>query len=128
MGTWVAYELLAAARAAGLPAPRAAFLSAMPAPDLPPAARPWRAQRSLSEADFKARRTYQHRTALMRTASTLFLFLAVMLLQLAPAACSFHACLSAPDLPPAEQRPERAQRGPLEAGFQGAPQPTGMCL
>ena len=56
VGTWVAYELLVAARAAGLPAPRAAFLSAMPAPDLPPAERPWRPQRSLSEADFKARR------------------------------------------------------------------------
>ncbi|KAK9842072.1 hypothetical protein WJX81_007166 [Elliptochloris bilobata] len=52
VGTWVAYELLAAAAAAGLPAPRAAWLSAMPAPDLPPAERPWRAQRGLSEAEF----------------------------------------------------------------------------
>ena len=73
MGTWVAYELLAAALAAGLPAPRGAFLSAMPAPDLPPAERPWRPQRSLSEADFKARRLYQHRTALIRSASPAFM-------------------------------------------------------
>ena len=52
VGTWLAYEFLAAARAAGLPEPRAAFLSAMPAPDLPPARRPWRAQRGLSEVEF----------------------------------------------------------------------------
>jgi hypothetical protein len=52
-GTWVAFELLRAAVAAGLPPPRAAFLSAMPAPDLPAPQRPWRAQRGLSEAEFK---------------------------------------------------------------------------
>jgi hypothetical protein len=49
----VAFELLAAARAAGLPMPRAAFLSAMAAPDMPEARRPWRRQRELSEADFQ---------------------------------------------------------------------------
>lgn len=52
-GTWVAFELLRAAGAAGLPPPRAAFLSAMPSPDLPAPQRPWRAQRGLSEAEFK---------------------------------------------------------------------------
>lgn len=53
VGTWVAFELLAAARGAGLPMPRAAFLSAMAAPDMPEARRPWRRQRELSEADFQ---------------------------------------------------------------------------
>lgn len=56
VGTWVAYEFLLAARAACLPEPRAAFLSAMPAPDLPPEQRPWRAQRGLSEAQFMVSR------------------------------------------------------------------------
>lgn len=53
VGTWVAFELLAAARGAGLPMPRAAFLSAMAAPDMPEARRPWRRQQELSEAEFQ---------------------------------------------------------------------------
>ncbi len=53
MGTWNAFEFLHLARAAGLPMPQAAFLSAMAAPDIPTAQRPWRQQRLLSEADFK---------------------------------------------------------------------------
>jgi surfactin synthase thioesterase subunit len=52
VGTWVAFEFLAACRAAGVPLPAAAFLSAMPAPDLPPGDRPWRRQRELGEAQF----------------------------------------------------------------------------
>lgn len=53
MGCWAAYELLAAARSAGLPPPAAAFFSAMPAPDLPPEQRPWRRQAALGEAEFR---------------------------------------------------------------------------
>ena len=53
LGTWVAYEFLAAARAQGLPAPRHASLSALCAPDLPFDQRPWRQQRLLDEEDFK---------------------------------------------------------------------------
>jgi surfactin synthase thioesterase subunit len=53
VGTWVAFELLAAARGAGLPMPRAAFLGGMAAPDIPEARRPWRRQRELSEVDFQ---------------------------------------------------------------------------
>lgn len=54
VGTWNAYEFLTLARARGLPMPRRAFLSAMAPPDLPPQQRPWRQQRALPEADFKA--------------------------------------------------------------------------
>ncbi|PNW78637.1 hypothetical protein CHLRE_09g388900v5 [Chlamydomonas reinhardtii] len=53
LGCWLAFELLRAARAARLPAPAAWCLSAMPAPDLPEAQRPWRQQRSLGTADFQ---------------------------------------------------------------------------
>ena len=53
VGTWVAYELLRLARNCGLPMPRTAFLSAMASPDIADAARPWRQQRKLSEADFQ---------------------------------------------------------------------------
>ena len=53
VGTWVAYEFMQAARATGLPLPRHAFLSAMAAPDLPLAQRPWRRQAKLDEAEFQ---------------------------------------------------------------------------
>lgn len=53
VGTWNAFEFLHAARAAGLPMPRHAFLSAMAAPDIPEAQRPWRRQRDLSEPEFQ---------------------------------------------------------------------------
>ncbi len=53
MGTWNAFELLQQARATGLPMPRHAFLSAMAAPDIPVAQRPWRRQRDLSEPEFQ---------------------------------------------------------------------------
>ena len=56
VGTWVAFEFMHAARAAGLPMPCRAFLSAMAAPDLPEAERPWRCQRDLLERDFQVRR------------------------------------------------------------------------
>jgi len=53
VGTWIGYEFLRACTAAGVPPPRAVFLSAMPAPSLPPSDRPWRQQRTLNEDDFK---------------------------------------------------------------------------
>ncbi|KAG2437450.1 hypothetical protein HXX76_006100 [Chlamydomonas incerta] len=53
LGCWLAYELLRAARAAGLPRAAAWCLSAMPAPDLPAAQRPWRQQRSLGTHEFQ---------------------------------------------------------------------------
>ena len=53
VGCWVAYELLRAVQAAGLPPPRAAFLSAMASPDIPVPDRPWRPQRGLDEAAFR---------------------------------------------------------------------------
>jgi medium-chain acyl-[acyl-carrier-protein] hydrolase len=52
VGTWVAYEFLRAAAAAGVPPPAVFVLSAMPAPGLPLAERPWRPQRALDEAAF----------------------------------------------------------------------------
>jgi medium-chain acyl-[acyl-carrier-protein] hydrolase len=52
VGTWVAYEFLRAAAAAGVPPPRVFILSAMPAPGLPLVQRPWRPQRALDEAAF----------------------------------------------------------------------------
>lgn len=53
MGTWVAYEFIAAARDHGLPMPRHVSISALCAPDLPFEQRPWRQQRSLDEENFK---------------------------------------------------------------------------
>ena len=53
VGTWIAYELLVLARSRGLPMPRKAFLSAMASPDIADAARPWRRQRMLSDAEFQ---------------------------------------------------------------------------
>lgn len=53
VGTWNAFEFLHLARASGLPMPKQAFLSAMAAPDIPLAQRPWRQQYALSEAEFK---------------------------------------------------------------------------
>ncbi|GLC55787.1 hypothetical protein PLESTB_001028800 [Pleodorina starrii] len=52
-GCWVAFELLRAVRAAGLPQPRVWCLSAMPYPDVPYDKRPWRRQRTLDDTDFK---------------------------------------------------------------------------
>ena len=53
VGTWIGYEFLQACTAAGVPPPRAIFLSAMPAPTIPHADRPWRQQRALNEEQFK---------------------------------------------------------------------------
>uniref|UniRef100_A0A1D2ACU8 Thioesterase domain-containing protein n=1 Tax=Auxenochlorella protothecoides TaxID=3075 RepID=A0A1D2ACU8_AUXPR len=53
LGTWLAFELLSAARDAGLPLPLHASLSALCAPDIPFDQRPWRQQRTLGEEDFK---------------------------------------------------------------------------
>ena len=53
VGTWIAYELLRLARSRGLPMPRKAFLSAMASPDIADAARPWRRQRMLTDAQFQ---------------------------------------------------------------------------
>ena len=53
VGTWIGYEFLQACHAAGIPPPRAVFLSAMPAPTIPFPDRPWRQQRTLNEDDFK---------------------------------------------------------------------------
>jgi medium-chain acyl-[acyl-carrier-protein] hydrolase len=53
LGTWMAFELLQLVRQAGLPLPSAAWLSAMPSPDIPLGQRPWRQQRSLGEQQFK---------------------------------------------------------------------------
>eukprot|EP00887_Chlorella_sp_A99_P001583 scaffold8.g1583.t1 len=53
VGTWVAYEFLRRCCTAGVPLPRHAFLSAMAAPDIPAAERPWRRQRDLGEEEFK---------------------------------------------------------------------------
>ncbi|PRW20885.1 Monothiol glutaredoxin- chloroplastic [Chlorella sorokiniana] len=53
VGTWVAYELLRAVQAAGLPMPTKVFLSAMASPDIPWDQRPWRQQRGLDEEQFK---------------------------------------------------------------------------
>lgn len=53
MGTWIGYEFLQACTAAGIPAPRAIFLSAMPAPTIPFPDRPWRQQRTLNDEQFK---------------------------------------------------------------------------
>ena len=53
VGTWIGFEFLQACHAAGVPPPRAVFLSAMAAPDIPFADRPWRQQRTLNEEDFK---------------------------------------------------------------------------
>ena len=58
VGTWNAFEFLMQARSQGLPMPRHVFLSAMAAPDIPVHHRPWRQQRSLSEADFQASLSY----------------------------------------------------------------------
>lgn len=53
LGSWMAFEVLRAARAQGLPMPLRLFVSAMPGPDIPFAERPWRQQRHLNETEFK---------------------------------------------------------------------------
>ncbi|KAI8463499.1 MAG: Alpha/Beta hydrolase protein [Monoraphidium minutum] len=55
VGAWAACEFLLLARSRGLPMPAAAFLSAMPSPDIPEGERPWRRQAALGDAEFKAR-------------------------------------------------------------------------
>lgn len=54
VGCWVAYEFLVLARSKGLPMPEKAFLSAMAAPSIATADRPWRQQHQLTESEFKA--------------------------------------------------------------------------
>ena len=54
LGAWLAFELAAAAAAAGLPPPTRLIVSAMPAPCMDPAARPWRAQAGLDAEGLKA--------------------------------------------------------------------------
>ncbi len=53
VGTWNAFEFLHLARQTGLPMPRRVFLSAMAAPDIPEAQRPWQRQSELSETEFQ---------------------------------------------------------------------------
>jgi medium-chain acyl-[acyl-carrier-protein] hydrolase len=53
VGTWIGFEFLHACRKAGIPPPKAVFLSAMPCPTTPFSDRPWRQQRSLNEDEFK---------------------------------------------------------------------------
>lgn len=53
VGTWVAFEFLMLARKVGLPMPKAAFLNAFPAPQLPASDRPWRQNAKLDEAQMK---------------------------------------------------------------------------
>ena len=53
VGTWIAYEFLVLCRERGVPMPRQAFISAMPCPDIPFDARPWRQQKNLNEEEFK---------------------------------------------------------------------------
>ena len=45
LGTWLAFEVASLLRERALPLPRAAFLSAFPAPDIPESDRPWKANR-----------------------------------------------------------------------------------
>ena len=47
LGAWLAFELAAAAASAGLPPPARLIVSAMPAPSIGPASRPWHAQAGL---------------------------------------------------------------------------------
>ena len=42
VGTWIAFEMLALAREAGLPMPLRVFFSCFPAPSLPVPQRPWK--------------------------------------------------------------------------------------
>lgn len=42
LGTWIAFEVASLMRERGLPLPKAAFLSAFPAPDCPEDKRPWK--------------------------------------------------------------------------------------
>eukprot|EP00878_Enallax_costatus_P041452 GHUV01048236.1.p1 GENE.GHUV01048236.1~~GHUV01048236.1.p1 ORF type:complete len:409 (+),score=120.29 GHUV01048236.1:169-1395(+) len=53
MGCWAAYELLLALKQEGFGDPAVACLSAMPWPHMPMEQRPWRQQKTLSEAEFK---------------------------------------------------------------------------
>jgi len=53
MGTWVAFEFLMLCRKAGLPMPKAAFLMAFPAPQLPVESRPWRQNKSLTDVEMR---------------------------------------------------------------------------
>jgi surfactin synthase thioesterase subunit len=55
LGAWAAFELLRLAKQQGLPLPVAAWLSAMPSPDIPLEQRPWRQQRGLEELQFVVR-------------------------------------------------------------------------
>ena len=61
VGCWVAYEFLVLARSKGLRMPEKVFLSAMAAPSIATAERPWRQQHHLTESEFKA--SYLHRSA-----------------------------------------------------------------
>ena len=55
VGAWIAFELAAAMREAGLPLPRALLLSCFPSPALAPALRPWAARsHALGEDAFRA--------------------------------------------------------------------------
>mmetsp|Transcript_11428 Transcript_11428/g.70176 ORF Transcript_11428/g.70176 Transcript_11428/m.70176 type:complete len:356 (-) Transcript_11428:19-1086(-) len=53
VGSWNAFEFLSLAREEGFPMPKHAFFSCFPGPDIPSAERPWRANASLSEGEFK---------------------------------------------------------------------------
>ena len=53
MGTLVAFEFAREVRRRGLPAPKLCVFSNFPAPQTPPAERPWRVSAGLSEAEFK---------------------------------------------------------------------------
>ena len=73
VGTWVAFEFLSLLREAGLPMPAHVLFSAFPAPDIAPAARPWRPNAALNEAAFKgelAPGNYIHCMHLMGTGRT----------------------------------------------------------
>ena len=52
VGTWISYEFLLLCKGKGVPMPQKAFLSAMPAPNIPFEKRPWRQQRGLNEEQF----------------------------------------------------------------------------
>lgn len=49
VGTWVAFEFMMLCRRIGLPAPKAAFLNAFPAPHTPAEKRPWHRSRKLDD-------------------------------------------------------------------------------
>mmetsp|Transcript_136023 Transcript_136023/g.302938 ORF Transcript_136023/g.302938 Transcript_136023/m.302938 type:complete len:468 (+) Transcript_136023:91-1494(+) len=53
VGAWVAFELMILARKVGLPLPKAAFLMAFPAPQLPETEHPWRKSKQLDDAQLR---------------------------------------------------------------------------